>query len=276
MGSTALHDLAGVIHVHSLYSDGTGTVPEIAAAAEANDLDFVLLTDHDTLRGQDQRRRGLARLRPGARGRGGVARRGGHYLAFGIDRVIDHKGLDGHAIIERVNEAGGFGFLSHPFSQGSERFNRAPMSWAAMDATGYTGLELWSFVTDSAEKINRHQRPVPLHPHAGPVRRQAAAVNLETWDRLCAARRCVASRRHRRASGRDPDRRPRAAAADGLQALVPLPAHAPACRARPRRDSSTETAISSTERCAPGTPTSRWTRSPPRAAFGSRRRARSA
>ena len=43
------HELTGIIHCHSTYSDGTGTVPEIAAAARANDLDFLLLTDHDTL-----------------------------------------------------------------------------------------------------------------------------------------------------------------------------------------------------------------------------------
>ena len=35
-----LHDLTGVLHVHSTYSDGTGTVPEIAAAARANGLEL--------------------------------------------------------------------------------------------------------------------------------------------------------------------------------------------------------------------------------------------
>ena len=52
--SAPLTDLAGVIHLHSLYSDGTGTVQEIARAGEANGLDFVLLTDHDTLEARDR------------------------------------------------------------------------------------------------------------------------------------------------------------------------------------------------------------------------------
>ena len=49
-----------------------------------------------------------------------------------------------------MNEAGGFGFLAHPFSQGSERFKRGGegMPWRDLDAEGYTGIELWSFVTD--------------------------------------------------------------------------------------------------------------------------------
>ena len=52
------HDLSCVVHVHSTYSDGTGTVPEIAAAAGRNGVDVVLLTDHDTLAA---RRRGEER-----------------------------------------------------------------------------------------------------------------------------------------------------------------------------------------------------------------------
>jgi hypothetical protein len=40
--------LFGIIHVHSRYSDGGGTVPEIAAAAEKAGMDFVVLTDHNS------------------------------------------------------------------------------------------------------------------------------------------------------------------------------------------------------------------------------------
>jgi hypothetical protein len=193
MSRTAeLHDVAGVIHVHSLYSDGTGTVAEIAAAAEANDLDFVLLTDHDTLRAKQNGEEGWHGSVLVLVGEEVSPSRGGHYLAFGIERVIDHKGLDGHAIIEQVNERGGFGFLSHPFSKGSERFNREPMSWSAMDATGYTGLELWSFVTDGAEKISRISDVFRFIATPGRFVDQPPSVNLETWDRLCAGRRCVA------------------------------------------------------------------------------------
>src|SRR5215207_6997111 len=46
---SSIIDLACVIHCHSTYSDGTGTVSEIAAAASRAGVDAVLLTDHDTL-----------------------------------------------------------------------------------------------------------------------------------------------------------------------------------------------------------------------------------
>ncbi len=38
---------SGVIHVHSIFSDGGGTIPEIATAAKSAGIDFVVVTDHN-------------------------------------------------------------------------------------------------------------------------------------------------------------------------------------------------------------------------------------
>ncbi len=40
--------LEGVIHAHSKYSDGSGSISEISAAAKKANLDFVILTDHNS------------------------------------------------------------------------------------------------------------------------------------------------------------------------------------------------------------------------------------
>src|SRR4051812_26712624 len=115
-----LHDLACVVHVHSTHSDGTGTVPEIAAAAARNAVDVVLLTDHDT----------LAAVRAGEEGwHGNVLVLVGeevtpperdHYLAFGVSREVKRR-QPAADICAAVTSAGGFGFAAHPFSRGSER-----------------------------------------------------------------------------------------------------------------------------------------------------------
>ena len=79
-----------------------------------------------------------------------------HYLAFGLTEPIDHRGMTPAQIVASVNDAGGFGFPAHPFSRGSERFRRGGqgMPWDDLEADGYTGIELWSFVTDTAERVN--------------------------------------------------------------------------------------------------------------------------
>ena len=188
------HELTGIIHCHSTYSDGTGTVPEIAAAARANDLDYLLLTDHDTLAAAQHGEEGWHDSVLVLVGTEVSPYRRNHYLAFGLHEPIDHRGLTPAQIVRRVTEAGGFGFPAHPFSRGSERFRRGGqgMPWDDLDADGYTGIELWSFVTDTAERVNsiRELLSFVIAPQRfldHPPRR-----NLEQWDRLCAQRRCVA------------------------------------------------------------------------------------
>ena len=190
----SLHDLAGVVHVHSTYSDGTGTVAQIARAARANGLDFLLLTDHDTLAARDQGEEGWHDGVLMLVGEEVSPRRENHYLAFGIERPIDHDGLSPAQIVERVTEAGGFGFLSHPFSKGSERFRRggAGMPWRDLECDGYTGLELWSFVTDTAERVNSVPELLRFIAAPGRFLDHPPRRNLELWDEICRRRRCVA------------------------------------------------------------------------------------
>jgi hypothetical protein len=189
-----LHDLAGVLHIHSTYSDGTGTVSEIAAAARANELDFLLLTDHDTLAARELGEEGWHEGVLVLVGEEVSPRRENHYLAFGLERPIDHAGLGPQQIVDRVNEAGGFGFLSHPFSKGSERFRRAGrgMPWRDLECSGYTGIELWSFVTDSAERVNSVRELLSFVAAPGRFIDHPPRRNLEVWDELCRRRRCVA------------------------------------------------------------------------------------
>jgi PHP domain-containing protein len=188
----ALHDATCVVHLHSTYSDGTGTVPEIAAAARANGLDVVLLTDHDTLEAR----------RTGEEGWHGdvlvlvgeeVSPYGGnHYLAFGIDDEVEHEGLDPAGICSAVSEQGGFGFAAHPFSEGSPRFERArAMPWRDLDCRGLDGLEVWSFVTDTAERLESVRDVLRFIVRPGHAVDHPPARNLAEWDRLGRERRVV-------------------------------------------------------------------------------------
>jgi hypothetical protein len=183
------YDLTCAIHVHSTYSDGTGTVPQIARAAARAGLDVVLLTDHDSLAAK---RNGEERwyddvlvlvgeeVSPTDRD---------HFLAFGIDQEINRR-LTGPEICEAVEAVGGFGFGAHPFSRGSERFRRPGIPFGQRDCLG--GVELWSFLNDTGERI-RGFRDIarmiwfPQRAIGGPPE-----GNLREWDQLCQSRRVVA------------------------------------------------------------------------------------
>ncbi|HEY4279028.1 MAG TPA: CehA/McbA family metallohydrolase [Conexibacter sp.] len=188
-------DLTCVIHVHSLHSDGTGTVAEIATAAAAAGVDVVLLTDHDTL---------AARYQGQERWHGSVLvcvgeevtkRPSHHYLAFGIDAPIDHRGRSPEEVVAAVADAGGIGFTAHPFSVGSTLLPKIPATgWLDPAPPRATGMELWSMVTDASERLHswRDVAKFLLAPGASPQMDHPRPEALRAWDRAGASHRVVA------------------------------------------------------------------------------------
>ena len=189
-----------VAHVHSTYSDGTATVPELLAAARDAGADALLLTDHDSL---GARREGWEGWHGGLFLLVGteVSSKQGHYLAFGVDTEIPHAGRSALEIAAGVRAAGGVGVAAHPFSQGGRMLVPAlarrivlPHGWPALDdERGCDAIELWSLTTDAAEAwrtpadavrwVRDPEATVALGPPMHHVRR---------WDELSARRRLPA------------------------------------------------------------------------------------
>jgi PHP domain-containing protein len=184
-----VHDLTCAIHLHSTFSDGTGTVPEIIRAAQKAGVDVVMLTDHDTMKGK--RYEGWHDNVLLLVGVEVSPKNHNHYLAFGIDEPIDHRGMSAADICAAVADAGGFGFAAHPFSEGPKIFEHPPMPWRDLDHEGLTGIELWSFVTDTGEAVASWREAArfvatPERMLNGPPER-----NLREWDRMNRTRRVV-------------------------------------------------------------------------------------
>lgn len=187
------NDAGCVVHLHSLYSDGTGTVPEIAAAADRAGADVVLLTDHDSLEARRRGEEGWHGPVLVCVGSEVSPSQENHYLAFGLEEEVDHTGLDAEGILRAVADAGGFGFAAHPFSKGSERFRRAQgMPWRALDSPALAGIELWSWVTDTAESLGGLADAARFVIAPERVVDHPPPANLEAWDAMCRERRVVA------------------------------------------------------------------------------------
>jgi len=177
--------------VHSTHSDGTGTVAEIARAAEEAAVDVVLLTDHDSLEAK----------RCGEEGWHGEALvlvgeevsppDRNHYLAFGIEEHVDHRGLAPAQVVEAVGERGGFGFAAHPFSEGSTRFRRLSNSMLWEDLDALDGIEVWSFLSDNGQRVAGLRDALSFVARPDRYVTRAPERNLAEWDRLGASRRVV-------------------------------------------------------------------------------------
>ena len=274
-GRTAwLHDLAGVIHcpLDLLRRHRHGAGDRRGGAARTTSTTCCSPTTTRSRR-RDHGEEGWHGSRARCWSASEVSpRRQNHYLAFGLDEPIDHRGLTPAQIVDaRRTRRAASASSPHPFSQGSERFKRGgPGNAVARPRRrglhGHRAVELRdrhapSASTASATCCASSPRPQRFLDH--PPQR-----NLDEWDRLCARRRCVALGgvdAHQvgiRVAGRVPLR------LMAYKRSFRLPAHAPAGRpSRCTRDAGRRPRRACSARCARARATSRWTRSRPARGF---------
>lgn len=177
-------DKAGVLHVHSRHSDGVGSVSGIARAADRAGLDFVFVTDHDTLAGRERGEAGWYGRTLVLFGQEVSPPEGNHFLVFGLDEVISAKLLPPR-FVEAAAEAGGLGFIAHPHYPEPDRYPLKPFPWHDWSIRGFAGIEIWNYTVDWLTDVTAARlAPALLWPRRtvdGPDPR-----TLARWDKLLA------------------------------------------------------------------------------------------
>ncbi len=180
---TLLKELTGVIHIHSSYSDGSKPVDEIAADASETGLDFIILTDHNTLK---PKRDGFERFHQDVAVLIGYEINDkedkNHYLALDIDKEVKHYG-DPEKYINEVNNSGGFGIIAHPDEKEPTWKKLESYPWTRWDLSGYKLIEIWNQLSEWKEKLTRlncvHHVLHPRKRLKGPL-----PETLQRWDSL--------------------------------------------------------------------------------------------
>ncbi|MCL2149070.1 MAG: PHP domain-containing protein [Methanomassiliicoccaceae archaeon] len=100
------------LHIHSEFSDdGRSTVEEIIATAAERGIGCISITDHNTFEAYALAKdNGRVLVIPGIE----VSSKGGHVLAYGIDRDIP-RGMTVGETIDAIHIAGGVAFAAHPY-----------------------------------------------------------------------------------------------------------------------------------------------------------------
>lgn len=184
-------EYTGVIHVHSTYSDGSGSVPDILGAAQSAGLDFIVLTDHNTLRARTEGWEGWhgdVLLVVGEE----ITSREGHCLAVGATARVGRRGhrQQPERIIQNIREQDGLSFLAHPHGSYRPFFRRRDHSWRDWRVNSYTGIEVWSYMFDWVRDF-RFYRWARHYRHPNSQIRGPFPETLSTWDRLCRKTRVV-------------------------------------------------------------------------------------
>ena len=181
------HEVTGVVHAHTRYSDGRGGLDQVAAAARRAGLDFLALADHNSLAARDAAgRHGAMTLLVGTE----VSPPGNrdHYLVFGTEDVPDPNAPPA-AVVTAVREAGGFGIVAHPDYGAAPRLRLPAYPWTDWDAPGIEAFELWTMLPDLVEGATSAAQVLAALAVPAAALRGPRPVTLARWDRAWAGGR---------------------------------------------------------------------------------------
>ncbi len=178
-----MNEYVGAIHMHSVYSDGSGKVEEIVKDASEVGLDYIILTDHNTLRALKEGKEGWygnTLLLVGCEINDKQNKN--HYLAFNIEETFSTR-ISAKEYIRKVKEAGGIGFLAHPHEKREHMKEHPPYPWTEWDTENFTGIEIWNHMSEWMENLteqNKYQSFLhPLKSIEAPPEE-----TLKVWDEL--------------------------------------------------------------------------------------------
>lgn len=185
-----MFEYVGAIHMHSIFSDGSGEVPEIARLAAEVGLDYIVLTDHNTLRALKEGYEGWYNdtlLLVGCEINDKENKN--HYLAFGIDETYSTR-ISAKEYVAKIKEAGGIGFIAHPHEKRTHMKEHPPYPWTEWNTEDFTGIEIWNHMSEWMENLTEQNKYQSfLHPLKSIVAPQQET--LKVWDELSMKRRVV-------------------------------------------------------------------------------------
>jgi hypothetical protein len=177
------------LHMHTRYSDGSGTHRDIAKAAFAAGVDVVIVTDHNVLvRGfegyyKEKNKKILMLIGEEVHDQARDPQKN-HLLVFGATRELATFAENPQLLIDQVRDAGGLSFLAHPDDPEAPAFKETDISWADWSVQNYTGIELWNALSELKTVV-----PTKLHGafyafFPAFVAHQPISSTLAKWDEL--------------------------------------------------------------------------------------------
>jgi len=178
----------GALHIHSVFSDGSGDLAEIARDARRAGLEWIGMTDHNTLapsyRGFEGIHDGVAVIV----GYEWTPDGGDHMLVYGEAAALGDGPVDPTLppadAIGILDARGALTHIAHPDERrGVAIPELAPYPWHDWGVRGMRGIELWNYMSVWAERLTPGNRLLhgllPSTGLGGPTDRV-----LRWWDDL--------------------------------------------------------------------------------------------
>ncbi|GAP15126.1 predicted metal-dependent phosphoesterase [Longilinea arvoryzae] len=186
-----MKELITNLHLHTQYSDGSGTHQDILEAAMRSGLDVVIPTDHNVfVQGMD------AYLRKGdhtvmlmcAEEVHDPTRlpQKNHLLVIGAGRELATFAPDPQNLLDQVQRAGGLSFIAHPKEHALPYFGETDITWENWDVHGFTGIEIWNSLSELKEVSHSLLQTIFHALFPATIAHGPLPETLALWDSLLA------------------------------------------------------------------------------------------
>ena len=184
------HEYVGNTHVHTKYSDGAARHADVALAAQMAGLDFIIFTDHNLwlsgiegyfgseadghvllLSGEEVHDR---KRNPGCN----------HLLVYGAEQEMVSSAHNLSTLVENIASAGGLSFIAHPDDNEVDWFGEPALSWQDRYVEGFTGLEIWNYMSRFKDYIQVRNVAVKAVFRPEDVVTGPSPDTLALWDEL--------------------------------------------------------------------------------------------
>jgi hypothetical protein len=185
-----MFEYIGAIHIHSKFSDGTGEIPEIAKYANEIGLDYIIITDHNTLRGLHE---GYEKWYNNTLCLVGCEindkNNKNHYLAFGINETFSTR-TPAKEYVKKIKQIGGVGIIAHPHEKRTHMPEHPAYPWTEWNIDDFDGIEIWNHMSEWMENLteeNKYRSFIhPLKTITAPMQ-----ITLKLWDELNLKRKVI-------------------------------------------------------------------------------------
>lgn len=184
------YEYIGAVHIHTLDSDGTRQIEEIAKLAQKTKLDFLLFSDHLTLKSL------YANLEGWYDGVLAIIgyeihdeRNQNHYLVFDLNEILPF-GLSAEDYVREVKQKGGMGIIAHPDEVRNSLKKFPPYPWTNWDMDDFDGIEIWNEMSEWMENLTKTNQ---LKMIFSPRKALKSPTNriLKKWDEINQKRKVV-------------------------------------------------------------------------------------
>lgn len=180
------------IHIHSVLSDGSAGVPDIASAASQAGVDVIIVTDHNVYSPELEGWYGATLVLIGEELHNPERPHANHLLVLGARQELLSATERLQSAVDAARRAGGWPIIAHPIEHSGARANEPEINWVDRDISGLHGLELWNYMSEFKSYIHTLLHGLVYAYLPSLAIRGPYPETLRLWDDLLAKERVYA------------------------------------------------------------------------------------